>query len=164
MRKTAILGIAVLALTFAATAARGQVFGTPASGNRQSVEFLYPEQVAVPAGKPATVALHFRVAPGMHINAHTPFDADLIPTVLTLQEGSGVKLEGATYPKGESYTPSAESKTKLNVYTGEFVIEARLLATAGNHLAEARLRYQACDNALCMPPRTLLLAIGVEGK
>jgi hypothetical protein len=120
--------------------------------------------VAVTAGKPTAVRLHFRVAEGMHINSHIPADADLIPTVLTLHEGSDVKLEGATYPKGESYTPAADSKTKLNVYTGEFIIEARLLTMPGNHLAEARLRYQACDNALCMPPRTLTVAIDVEGK
>lgn len=45
-----------------------------------AVEYLFPEQVTVPAGKASDITLHFRIAPGLHINSHTPKDEFLIPT------------------------------------------------------------------------------------
>src|ERR1035438_560164 len=47
---------------------------------RAAVEYIYPEQVTVSAGKAATVALHFKIAQGLHINSHTPREKELIPT------------------------------------------------------------------------------------
>jgi len=131
---------------------------------RAAVEYLYPEQISLPAGKAAVVALHFRIAAGLHINSHSPKDEFLIPTTLTIPDGSGVRLEEASYPPGADFTMPADPGTKLNVYTGEFVIEAQLMAAPGDHLVEARLRYQACDQNACMPPRTITAAIDVVGK
>jgi len=54
--------------------------------------------------------------------------------------------------------------TKLSVYTGEFIIQARVVATAGNHLVQGKLHYQACDQNQCMPPKTIAVAIDVIGK
>ena len=135
-----------------------------AAKGKAAVEFLYPEQVTLEAGKPKRVSLHFRVAEGMHINSHTPPDADLVPTTLALPAESGVKLESARYPKGQAFALPLDPKTKLDVYTGEFTIEAELTATAGDRLMEARLRYQACDNAECMPPKTLIVPVDVRSK
>ena len=70
----------------------------------------------------------------------------------------------ADYPPGAEYTLPIDPSTKLNVYTGEFIIEARITTRPGEHLVEARLRYQACDNNACMPPKTLIAAIDVIGK
>jgi hypothetical protein len=57
-----------------------------------------------------------------------------------------------------------DSSTKLNVYSGEFAVQARIMATAGDHLVEAKLRYQACDNNACMPPKTITVAMNVVGS
>jgi hypothetical protein len=129
-----------------------------------AVEYLFPEQVTVPAAKPSDVVLHFRIAPGMHINSHTPKDEFLIPTTFSIPDGTGVRLDKATYPAGEDFTLPLDPGTKLNVYTGEFTIQARIVAAAGNHLVEAKLRYQACDKNACMPPKTIPVAIDVIGK
>ncbi len=126
-----------------------------------AVEYLYPEQVTIPAGKATTVTLHFRIAPGLHINSHTPREDELIPTILSIPEDSGVRLEGAVYPPDTEFALPLDPKTKLSVYSGEFTIQARIVATAGDHLVEARLRYQACDNHACMPPRTMTAAVDV---
>ena len=130
----------------------------------EAVEYLFPEQISIPAGKPAPVALHFRIRQGLHINSHAPHDNYLIPTVLTIPEESGVRLEAATYPPGNEFTLPVDPSTKLNVYTGEFTIQARILAIPGDHLVEAKLRYQACDQNACMPPRTITVPIDVIGK
>ena len=57
-----------------------------------------------------------------------------------------------------------DPSTRLNVYTGEFTIQVRIVTVAGNHLVEGKLRYQACDNAACMPPKTIPVAIDVIGN
>jgi hypothetical protein len=129
-----------------------------------AVEYLFPEQVTLTAGKSSPVTLHFRIAQGLHINSHTPREEFLIPTTFSIPEGSGVRLESASYPAGTDFTLPIDPKTKLSVYTGEFTIQARIVAAPGNHLVEAKLRYQACDNNACMPPRTITVPIDVIGK
>ena len=129
-----------------------------------AVEYLYPEQVTVAAGKPSDVSLHFRIAQGLHINSHTPKDDFLIPTTFSIPDGAGVRLESAAYPQGKDFTLPAEPGNKLSVYTDEFVIQARIVAPAGNHLVEAKLHFQACDKNICLPPKTIPVAIDVIGK
>jgi hypothetical protein len=129
-----------------------------------AVEYLFPEQVTLTAGKSSPVTLHFRIAQGLHINSHTPRQSELIPATFSIPDGSGVRLEGASYPAGTDFTLPIDPKEKLSVYTGEFTIQTRMVAEPGNHLVEAKLRYQACDNNACMPPKTITVPIDVIGK
>ena len=129
-----------------------------------AVAYLFPEQVTLIAGKPTLVDLHFRVAPGLHVNSHTPRTEELIPTTLKFPEGAGVQLVRADFPTGKDFSFAIEPTEKLSVYTGEFVIRAELVSSRGEHLVEATLRYQACDNATCMPPKSIPVAIDVIGK
>ncbi len=129
-----------------------------------SVAYLYPTQVAIPAGEPSLVALHFRVARGLHINSHTPSSGFLIPTTLSLVAGAGVRLTAAAYPAGSEITLPIDPTTQLSVYTGDFVIQARLVADSGDHSIQARLHYQACNDNECFPPKTIPVPIDVIGK
>ena len=133
------------------------------------MQYLFPAQVSVPAGKLSPVILHFRVAQGLHINSHTPSDKFLIPTDFSIPDsagpdGTGVRLNAATYPPGTIISLAFDPNTKLSVYTGEFAIQARIEATPGNHLVQAKLHYQACDQNQCMPPKTIDVPIDVIGK
>ena len=129
-----------------------------------SVTYLFPEQVSIPAGKPAPVDLHFKVAPGLHVNSHNPTEEALIPTTLSLPDDSEIKLAKADYPQGASFTFPNDPSQKLSVYTGEFSIHTELVAPKGNHLLQASLRYQACSNSICLPPRTIPVAIDIVAK
>ncbi len=130
----------------------------------EAVEYLYPEQVTVPAGKPTSLALHFRIRENLHINSHTPREEYLIPTVFSIPESSGVRLDAAKYPAGTDFTLPVDPGQKLLVYTGEFTIDARIVAAPGDHLVEAKLHYQACDQNACMPPKTITVPIDIVGK
>jgi hypothetical protein len=163
--KSGIRVAAALTIGLAGFLAQGQADVPARSISRTAaVEYLYPEQVTVPAGKATTVTLHFRIAPGLHINSHTPSEEEFIPTTFSIPEVSGVRLDGASYPPGTDFRLPLDPNTKLSVYTGEFTIQVRIVATGGDHLVEARLRYQACDNNACMPPNTLTVPIDVVGK
>ena len=134
------------------------------SANQQLVHFLYPQQVTEPAGKAQTVELHFRVVSGLHVNSHTPRQKGLIPTNLVVGEPSGVKVTGVDFPAGSEFAFPADPATKLSIYSGEFVLKMHLVAQPGNHLVQGVLRYQACDNSTCFPPRTVPVPIDVVAK
>ena len=161
-----LICVLIAGSTSAAISQQDPLAGLPrqAATKTQAVEYLYPEQVAVPAGKPAPVTLHFRIQQNLHINSHTPRAEYLIPTVFSVPETSGVKLANAVYPAGTDFTLPADPDQKLSVYTGEFAIQARLISSPGNHLVEAKLRYQACDQTQCLPPKTITVPIDVIAK
>jgi hypothetical protein len=168
LEKKMMIGVAAALAVGTCLLAKGQTFTGVRPGRSiaqaASVEYLFPEQVTVAAGKASEVTLHFRIAQGLHINSHKPREESLIPTTFSIPEGSGVRLDGADYPAGTDFTLPLDPDTKLSVYTGEFTVQVRIVATTGNHLVEAKLRYQACDKDACMPPKTITVPIDVIGK
>jgi hypothetical protein len=159
----------IAALAVIAVAAHAQIVpngpqNQSSLGKSDAITYLFPEQVTVTAGKPSPVALHFRVARGLHINSHTPSEKYLIPTDFSIPDGQGVRLSAANYPAGTTISLAIDPKTKLSVYTGEFIIQARIVSAPGNHLVQARLHYQACDQSQCLPPKTITVPIDVIGK
>jgi DsbC/DsbD-like thiol-disulfide interchange protein len=122
---------------------------------------LLSDALEVEAGKPAVVELRFRVDQGFHVNSHTPASDLSIPTVLKLENASGVKVLGEEYPKGSAFKLADDT---LDVYQGEFRVRLRVVVPKGQSTLKGGLRYQACDNAACFPPRTLAVNVAVTGK
>jgi hypothetical protein len=118
----------------------------------------------VAAGRPQQIELHFAVKEGMHIQSHTPRDPLLVPTRLIVPESPGLSVTAVVFPPGEDFAFASAPADRLSVYSGEFVLRLELTARPGNHLLEAGLRYQACTNTQCLPPRTAPVAIDVQAK
>ncbi len=116
-------------------------------------------RVSVTPGSAVKVPLSFRLSEGYHINSNVPRSELLIPTVLTLQAPSPAVSIRITYPKGEDVAFDFEPNQKLSVYAGEFTITARLRATRaaspGVHTVRGNLKFQACNDRACFPPKTL---------
>jgi hypothetical protein len=55
---------------------------------------------------------------------------------------------------------------KLNVYTGEFQVNVLVRplhsVQAGKYVVRGTLKYQACDNAACYPPKQLPISFDVK--
>jgi DsbC/DsbD-like thiol-disulfide interchange protein len=122
------------------------------------------EQQTVPAGRRAVLELRFQIVSGFHINSHTPNSQLLIPTTLALQPAEGVKAGELVYPAGQPYSFAFDPGDKLDVYAGDFVLRLPVVAAAGEHTLEGTLKYQACDNASCYPPKTLPVKIIFTAK
>jgi len=152
---------AVLLVATCAASAQINLNG-PVRGKDHVVSLVEPQ--TVPAGKAATVEVRFRVDSGFHINSHTPKSELLIPTQLTLQPASGLKVDMIDYPAGSMYSFSFDPKEKLDVYTGEFRVMVHVTAKAGGATLNGMLRYQACDNAACYPPRSLPVQVLITAK
>ena len=98
------------------------------------------------------------VQPGFHVNSNTPAEEYLIPLKLTWKSTGALEAGQLTYPK-----PSLEkyefADKPLSVFTGDFSIVANFKVTAnapaGPGVAVGQLRYQACNDRACFPPKNI---------
>jgi Disulphide bond corrector protein DsbC len=115
--------------------------------------------VQIHAGATKDVSLDFRIGSEFHINSHTPKSPLLIPTALKLNAPPTVTVADVKYPAGQDETFPFSPDEKLNVYSGDFSIEALVKvpanAPAGTYPVKGELRFQACDHSACYPPRSL---------
>ena len=122
--------------------------------------------VTVVQGKPATVPLSFRVSSGYHINSNRPKSEFLIPTVLKVEATTDIVIGKTTYPEGQDMSFPFDPDEKLNVYTGDFKIDVQVRplhsVQAGKYIVRGTLKYQACDNAACYPPKQLPVSFDVK--
>jgi len=105
---------------------------------------------ALPGGR-ARARTTLEIAPGFHVNAHVPRQAFLVPTDLTLVGGG---FGTPTYPEPVERRFSFAGDEALLVYDGTVRIVAESDRVPDGPVT-ARLRYQACDDERCLPPRTV---------
>ena len=124
---------------------------------RVYVTFEGASAATILPGRPTQVELHFRVKPGFHVNSNQPKSELLIPTTLKLDLPTDLAAGGITYPLGKDISFPFDPAEKLSVYSGDFNVKARLAAahtaSSGNFTVHGSLRYQACSDNACYPPR-----------
>lgn len=122
--------------------------------------------VTILQGKSGNVPLTFRVASGFHINSSRPRSEFLIPTKLNIDAITDIVIGGVTYPEGEDMTFAFAPDEKLSVYTRDFQVSVlvRPLRSVqnGKYMVRGTLKYQACDNSACYPPRQLPVSFEVK--
>jgi Disulphide bond corrector protein DsbC len=125
-----------------------------------------PGVTTVTRGKPGTVELRFRVNSGFHVNSNTPKSEFLIPTTLKIDAPTDIAVGKITYPAGEEMSFPFSPDEKLSVYTGEFpltvVVHPLTSVVPGKYVLRGELKYQACDNAACYPPKKLPVEFEVK--
>jgi len=129
------------------------------SGKAPSVTMAPVPLVSARRAAQTSVRLDFRVAPGFHINSNTPKSEFLIPTALKMNPPTDIVLGKTDYPQGKDLSFPFSPDEKLNVYSGDFAISVSVhplhSVVPGKYVMHGLLRYQACDNAQCFPPKTL---------
>ena len=129
------------------------------TSSRMYVSFEGASSATVSPSKPAEVDLTFRVKDGFHVNSNKPNSELLIPTTLKLQPPSGISSGAITFPPGKDISFPFDPSEKLNVYSDAFIVKAKLLAplavSAGNVTIHGELRYQACSDNACYPPKSI---------
>ena len=137
-----------------------------AQGKAPSVQ-LAPVGTVTAARKAQTIVpLNFRVASGFHINSNTPKSEFLIPTALKMDLPTDIVLGKIEYPEGKDLVFPFSPDEKLNVYSGDFTINVTVhplgSVSPGKYAMRGVLRFQACDNAQCFPPKTLPVNFDVK--
>jgi DsbC/DsbD-like thiol-disulfide interchange protein len=124
--------------------------------------------VTLIAGKPGKVEIRFRVNSGYHINSNKPKSELLIPTTIQFAPAEKINVGKVAYPAGEEFALTFSPKEKLDVYTGDVLVSAPVTAAKGvapgNYTLKAELRYQACNDNSCFPPKTVPVEVAVNVK
>ena len=111
----------------------------------------------VERGKATRGTVVLSIPGGLHVNSSRPASEYAIPTVVRLTGASGVRVSGLMYPKGKN-RKFQFSENAINVYEGRVSFPFTVTVPAGfkgkTIRVTAAVRYQACTDEVCYPPKT----------
>jgi hypothetical protein len=155
---------AVFTVIFLACAFSAQESSTPQG--RTFVDFVSASHAVVSPGHSAPVQFTFHVQDPYHINSSKPLAEELIPTQLHFFLPGEIAVGKMQYPAGKLMSFPFDPSTKLSVYSGDFVVRGLVMAPAkaatGTYTVHGELKYQACDNNACYPPKKLPFTFNVK--
>ncbi len=123
-----------------------------------------PKKVIAKAGSSADAILSLSLHTGFHVNSNTPSESYLIPLKVTWTPGP-LEIEAVIYPK-----PQMEkfpfSEKPLSVFSGGFDVVTHVKAASsalpGQSVLTGKLRYQACNDRMCLAPKTVDVVLPVQ--
>jgi hypothetical protein len=110
-------------------------------------------------GDSATVRVRVVIPAGWHLQSNTPLDDFLIPTELKAS-GEGLAFGAPVFPKAKLKDLEALGG-KVALFEDTLVVRVPVRARRGSDGAKAlaaatvSLRYQACNDSQCLPPKTI---------
>ncbi|MBI5085627.1 MAG: hypothetical protein HZB13_13630 [Acidobacteria bacterium] len=123
-----------------------------------------PAKLIVKRTENPTYSLKVTIRPGYHANSNTPSEPYLIPFKLTWESGGPLEAVEVAYPKPKLEKYEFADKP-LSVFDGDFEIVTRFKRAANPQLGPAylagKLRYQACNDKMCLPPKTVEVKLPV---
>ena len=131
---------------------------------QSSTQYVSLGEIGKAAGKRGAgvqVKIPVTVKEGYHVNSNKPTESYLIPLSLTWTSTGALEGGTVTYPKPlmEAFEFSEPPGSKLSVYMGNIELLANFKvaanAAAGPGIATGKLKYQACSNKACYPPKTI---------
>ncbi len=118
-----------------------------------------------PRGRVVQAAIVIDIPQGYHVNSNRPLSKYAIPTEVKIEAPAGVRVGPVIYPRPVVRRFSF-SKDQIAVYEGRAVIRFNVTVPAnfqGDRLTlRARVRYQACTDEVCYPPRTREVTMPIE--
>jgi len=111
-----------------------------------------------------TARVTLQLRSGYHVNSSTPADEYLIPLKLSW-DGAPLATLDVAYPAPHMANYSF-SKKPVSIYSGQFDVITRFRVPAnaplGPLVLAGKLRYQACNDSTCLPPKTVEVKLPVE--
>jgi len=121
-------------------------------------------KVTVSKSGTADAAVQIELREGYHVNSNMPSDTYFIPLRLTWNPGP-LEAVSVTYPKPRM-EKLAFSTMPVSIFSGSFEVATKFKAAAGTapglNVVTGKLRFQACNDRMCLPPRTMDLTLPVE--
>jgi thiol:disulfide interchange protein DsbD len=136
----------------------------PALAQNNPLTVAAPDKLTAKIGSTVEVRTALKLREGYHCNSNTPSEDYLIPLKLTWTSGPLDSTQVAyPTPKMEKF---AFSDKPLSVFAGEFVLTTKFKvadnANPGTTFVSGKLRYQACSDRMCLPPKTVDLSLPVD--
>jgi len=160
-----LASILALALALAASPGLRTAHAQDSSHALRASEAVKPQVFVsiepVPQGRKFEIAVVAQVADGYHVQANKVLEDYLIPLTVTADLPAGFKLLNTVYPKAQ-LTKFPFAAKPMAVYEGKFQVrlsvEADASVPAGAVKIPMTLRFQACNDQLCLPPAKLPIA------
>lgn len=119
---------------------------------------------SVTRGGSAKGSIVLSIPGGLHVNSSRPASEYAIPTTVRLS-GAGVRISGPTFPRGVNRKFQFSENT-INVYEGTVRFPFTVTVPTGFKGDTVRLRavvrYQACTDEVCYPPRNKEITISAK--
>lgn len=113
------------------------------------------------AGQTVTLSITIDIPEGLHTQSHIPSDPNYIALNILPAKTPGLEFGKPEYPPGKDETYPGLGT--LNVYTGQVVVRVpvKILADApaGAIKVAGNVRYQACNDSVCFPPKRAPFAV-----
>jgi len=140
--------------------------GALAQGSSPAITVAPIGTVVVARGGKAPLNIELQVNKGFHVNSNRPNDELLMPTAVHLSPPEGILIMNIQYPEAEQLALPFMGNDKLSVYSGHFAVTAEVRipksAALGTLRVHGTVKYQACDNRQCFPPKTTPLEFDVK--
>jgi hypothetical protein len=124
-----------------------------------------PEKVVAKRSTEVTAKIAVTLRPGYHVNSDAPHESYLIPLKLNWT-ATPLEVEAVAYPKAHDEKYQFSPDQPLSVFTGNFEIATKFKvppnATSGQAILAGKLRYQACNDTMCFPPKTVEVNLPIE--
>jgi hypothetical protein len=124
-----------------------------------------PGKLVAKRGGSAQAKIAVSIEPGFHVNSNTPSADYLIPLKLSWTPGGALEPGTVVFPKAQMEKYEF-SDTPISVFTGDFDLIAKFTAPAGAPqgpgILVGKLRYQACNNNSCFPPKTVEVRLSYQ--
>ena len=119
----------------------------------------------VRAGKTAKATVYLNIPGGLHVNSNRPGSEYAIATRVTARSTGGVKIGPVSYPRGKNRKFEFSADT-INVYEGRtpFTFNVTVPANYKKYsvVVTVSVRYQACTDEVCYPPKTKTATISAS--
>ncbi len=123
----------------------------------------YQDRESYSAGDTVKLALSIDIKQGYHINSYKVNDPTLIKTEVSTESGD-FKLINAYFP-ADKKLKFEFSENEIDVYEGNITVGLKLITSAsllpGKFEIPVSIKYQACDDKVCYPPKDVSLTIPV---
>ena len=149
--RAGLLAAAILILGLAAEASAQSITGSLGTLTR---------------GKSSRATVYLSMPGGLHVNSSRPNSEYAIPTSVRAS-GKGVKVGTVMYPRGQS-RKFAFSESAINVYEGRAAFGFNVTVPANYRGDSVRVnvtvKYQACTNEVCYPPKSKSITLTARVK
>ena len=116
---------------------------------------------SVAKGSSARGVISMSIPAGLHVNSNRPSFENAIATVIKLS-GPGIRVGAVNYPRGTN-RKFEFSENPLNVYEGTVRFPFSIMVPSSFKGDVVRLRatvrFQACTNEVCYPPKSKEITI-----
>jgi DsbC/DsbD-like thiol-disulfide interchange protein len=150
-------------ILFSAILSIGFIFLTSSFANAQTVSGSVG---AVTRGGSTKGTIVLSIPGGLHVNSSRPNSQFAIPTTVKIS-AVGAKTGAVSYPRGKNRKFQFSEET-LNVYEGNAAFSFNLTVPAnfkGNVVKiRAVVRFQACTEEVCYPPKTKEVTLTAQVK